>query len=202
MSTDTRSEILPFDFASPLYQANPEGYASQVRDLEPIHWSDAAHLWVITRYEDCQEILKNHDFGRGDTYRIVTQPGEALLPVEQMRYEWMLFRDLPDHTRLRSLVHRAFTPRILRTLQPAIGDIMDRLLLEYADRNEINLIDAVCYPLPLTVIAVLLGVPVEDWELFRRYADDLRGVLEVDKTDEQIENGNRLANEMKIIFAT
>jgi cytochrome P450 len=85
----------------------------------------------------------------------------------------MLDRDPPDHTRLRSLVSKAFTPRVVETLRPRVQDIVDDLLDEVASAHAMNLVEDFAYPLPVVVICELLGVPVADQERFRGWGLDI-----------------------------
>ena len=74
-------------------------------------------MWLLTRYDDVKLMLQEKRFGRGpEFHRIATRAGEPLMPVERMRFNFFLFRDPPDHTRLRSLVSRAFTPRLVEKI--------------------------------------------------------------------------------------
>jgi len=168
--------------------------------LEPIHWSEAVDLWVLTTYDDCQAILKHPHFGRGDGWRINPPGDEPLMPVEVFRSELMLLRDPPEHRRLRQLVQKAFTPTVINNLRPIIYDIMDELLREYENKHEINLVEAIAYPLPIMVISAMLGVPKEDWSIIRRYSKDIGGIFEAIRTQAHIDAGNRLAIEMRAYF--
>ena len=85
----------------------------------------------------------------------------------------MLDRDPPDHTRLRGLVSKAFTPRALESLRPRIQQIVDGLLDQIERRGEMDLIEEFAYPLPVIVICEMLGVPVEDHERFKHWGRDI-----------------------------
>jgi cytochrome P450 len=89
----------------------------------------------------------------------------------------MLRRDPPDHTRLRSLVSKAFTPRAIETLRPRIEALTATLLEALATRREVDIIAEFAVPLPVTIIAEMLGIPAEDRHTFKRWSDHLAGFL-------------------------
>jgi cytochrome P450 len=110
--------------------------------------------------------------------RLARSPEElARVPAvpEAMRYlrHQMLSRDPPDHTRLRRLVSKAFTPRMVEQLRPRVQAIADSLLDSVAGRGEMDLIDEYAFPLPITVIAEMLGIPAADRDRFRQWSDAL-----------------------------
>src|SRR5437879_12754597 len=84
---------------------------------------------------------------------------------------WMLFRDPPDHTRLRKLVSKAFTPRALEAVRPRVVEIVNHLLDNFAGRDEVDLIADLALPLPVTVISELLGLPIDAQAHAREWAD-------------------------------
>ncbi len=90
----------------------------------------------------------------------------------------MLVADPPDHTRLRTLVQKAFTPRMVERLRPRIETLVEEALNAAGERGGMDLVADLAYPLPVTVIAELLGVPVEDRAAFRRWSDALVGALD------------------------
>jgi cytochrome P450 len=104
--------------------------------------------------------------------------GEALSKV-------LLFMDAPDHTRLRGLVNKVFTPRSVEQLRPRIAEVTDELLTPLRSAGRFDAIADVAYPLPVTVICELLGVPATDRELFRRLTRDMAAVVDLDATPEQ-----------------
>ncbi|NIP28917.1 MAG: cytochrome P450, partial [Gammaproteobacteria bacterium] len=85
-------------------------------------------------------------------------------------------------------------------LRPAIHDIIDHLLAEYENQHEMNLVEAISYPLPIMVISEMLGVPKEDWHIIRQYASGLAGVFEQLRTQQDIDDGNKLVVQMKQYF--
>lgn len=135
-------------------------------------------FWFFTRYEDCVALLKDQRFIK-DADKIMTEAQRAFFapsnPVEAALNRHMLNLDPPDHTRLRSLVHKAFTPRMIENLQDRIEEISAELLdgIAQAGLREFDLIEQYSYPLPVIVIAELLGIPKDDQDSFRRWTKAL-----------------------------
>ena len=107
--------------------------------------------WVLTRYEDADAMLRDHERFGAEDRRFYDAGLTTLLDI-----------DPPDHTRLRALVSRAFTPRSVRGWHDRVQAIADRLLDAVAGQDRFDLIATLGYPLPVTVIAEMLGVPAED----------------------------------------
>jgi cytochrome P450 len=143
-------------------RADPYSVYKQFRDLGPIRLPDS-NLIVFSSYRDCDEALR-HPAASNDrlkstvAQRLFAQSGMVRPPGPPM----FLFLDPPDHTRLRKLVSKAFVPKVVNELQPAIAELVDGLLDRIAERGRFDVISDLAYPLPVTVICRLLGVPLED----------------------------------------
>jgi cytochrome P450 len=152
-----------------------------LRDHDPVHWSASLNAWAVTRYADvfeifCEPIKFSSDrFRKVDTKYASNRP--AVRQVGELLDDWLVFRDPPDHTRLRSLLQKSFTPTHLNKSRERIQGTVDGLLDLVADRGEMDFIRAVAFPLPAPVIAVLLGAPVEDLELIKDWSDRLAAYL-------------------------
>ena len=163
-------------------QRYPYDKYAQLRNKDPIHRLRLINGWVLTRYEDMEQVLKNHAlFGR-DTWN------------SAIEFKNMLFVDPPDHTRLRSLVSKAFTPRSVAALEPGIHRIVDDLLDVTMNHDRFDLISMFAYPLPVMVIAVMLGVPTEDIDLFKKWSHDIALSIEPILNEEQ---GSRIMEARK-----
>ncbi len=176
MTISTLERLNPF---LPEVIADPYSVYSHYRETDPVHWGIAANrqlsgAWYLFRYEDVMQVLEDRRFGReGHKVRddIDTAPvPKAYKGFSSMVSNWMVFRDPPNHTRLRLLVNKAFSPKTLENIRPAIVDIADGLLDRVGERVEIDLIDDFAFPLPVMVIAALLGVDPEDRFAFREWA--------------------------------
>jgi cytochrome P450 len=152
------------------FLADPYPMYHRLRAEDPVHHSPLG-FWVLTRYEDVVSVLRDANFAKEAIAAFVAQRlgVEATVGIGIS----MLDRDPPDHTRLRSLVSKAFTPRVVEGLRPRIQQIVDELLDGVEDRRAMDLIEEFAYPIPVIVICEMLGVPVEDHERFRGWSLDL-----------------------------
>jgi cytochrome P450 len=159
-----------FNPMDPEFVADPYPMYHRLRAEDPVHHSPLG-FWVLTRYPDVLAMLRDP--------RLVKEPiaafvaarfGVAVPPGLGLS---MLDRDPPDHTRLRGLVSKAFTPRALERLRPEIQQIVDGLLDEVRGRGSMDLIEEFAYPLPVRVICEMLGVPVKDHERFKAWGVDI-----------------------------
>ncbi|MDQ3792218.1 MAG: cytochrome P450 [Actinomycetota bacterium] len=165
------------DLLDPAFKANPYPTYAELRSTAPVHrveLPDGLGIWLITRYDDVLAVLKDERLVK-DWRKVLTSEQLAQVPpippVMEALSRNMLDMDPPDHQRLRSLVSKAFTPRLIERLRPRVQAIADGLLDAVQDRGEMDLIDDYAFPLPITVIAELLGVPAEDRDSFREWSD-------------------------------
>ena len=150
---------------------------ARLRARDPVHRSRLMQAWLFSRYADVDTILRDHRHFSSDTRkRPASRSRKASLPtVEEPS---MLFLDPPDHTRLRALVNKAFTPRVVAALEPRIREIMATLLDAVDDTSSFDLMAAVAKPLPTIVIAEMLGIPPEDRAQFAVWSDRRARILE------------------------
>lgn len=154
---------------------DPHTVYARLRERGPVHrvrWplSDAYHeTWLVVGYEEARAALADPRLAK-DTERI----GFRFLDEEWIG-KHLLAADPPQHTRLRGIVTRAFTARRVAGLEPRIQEITDRLLDEMLPRGRADLMDALAYPLPITVISELLGVPELDRARFRKLSNEVVG---------------------------
>ncbi|HEY1014632.1 MAG TPA: cytochrome P450 [Herpetosiphonaceae bacterium] len=158
--------------------AKPHTYATyaRLRAEAPIFKASLPNgdpLWLVTRYEDVVAIFKDERFAKN--FRNAMTPEQlATMPVgglSDFAHRNMLFIDPPDHARLRSLVARGFTPARIEALRPRIQQIADELIDALPAGEPFDLLDAYAFPLPITVISEMLGVPHEDREQFRVWSN-------------------------------
>lgn len=164
------------EFFNPDFTANPYPTYAELRRSAPVHRIAMPHgqgLWLITRYEDALAALKDPRFVKDRRQALLpAQVAQmpSLPPAAQLLFENMLSLDPPDHTRLKTLVHKAFAPRLIQQLQPRIREIADFLLDQVAPAGQMDLINDYAFPLSVTVIAELLGVPSADTLNFQRWS--------------------------------
>ncbi|PYN87991.1 MAG: cytochrome P450 [Candidatus Rokuibacteriota bacterium] len=159
-----------FSPMDPEFVADPYPTYHRLRAEDPVHHSPLG-FWVLTRYEDVSAVLRDARFIKEPLAALVA----ARFGVEVPRGVGlsMLDRDPPDHTRLRSLVSKAFTPRVVEGLRPRIQQIVDGLIDRAQAAGSMDLIEEFAYPIPVNVICEMMGVPVEDHERFKGWSLDI-----------------------------
>ena len=167
--------------ATPEGRADPYPRYAALRERAPVHRS-AFGIWTLTDYEDCQLLLRHPGVGKDfssamNSLGLSDADREAQDRFRNDRSN-MLVTDPPDHTRLRGLVTRAFTPRTVEKLRPRIVTLVDELLDTF-DPGEVEVMDALAFPLPVTVIGDMLGVPFEDRPLLRPLVRSVTAILEL-----------------------
>ncbi|MFC8384411.1 cytochrome P450 [Nocardia sp. NPDC057272] len=176
----------PGIFASlldPAQRADPYPLYAQIREQGPIRLGNAPVV-VLSSYRDCAAVLRDRAASVERHHASIPMgptPVHDLagtLSSELSGTASMLFRDPPDHTRLRRLVAKAFTPTVVRGLEPRITAITDAALDRAAERGELDLVQDLAYPLPITVICELLGVPLRDEPQLRRWSTLLARALD------------------------
>ena len=174
---------IEIDPLSPEFQANPFPVYDTIRREDPVHYFERFDSWVVVRYADVVDILRDPRFivtNLGDNQDMIEAakhlPGlEAVL--EGFR-NMMLFQNAPNHTRLRGLVNKAFTPRVVERLRPRVEEIVASLLDEIDGAESADLIADFAVPLPVIVIAELLGVPAADRARFKAWSAHLAVALD------------------------
>ena len=164
--------------------ADPYPLLSELRETAPVHKLGFADFWILTRFEDCRAALRDPRLGN-------PEPGDDVPTLivgssrESGRSRSLLWLNPPDHTRIRSLVSRAFTPRRVERLRPAVEAMTRELLDPVAEAGECDLVEALAFPLPANVISELVGVPVADRDWLRPLVSDLAATLEPNRQPEE-----------------
>ncbi|HZO43705.1 MAG TPA: cytochrome P450 [Methylomirabilota bacterium] len=159
-----------FNPMDPEFLADPYPTYHRLRAEDPVHHSPLG-FWVLTRYEDVSSVLRDPRFVKEPLAALVAARFGAEVPRGVGLS--MLDRDPPDHTRLRSLVSTAFTPRVVEGLRPRIQQIVDDLITRAEAAGGMDVIEEFAYPIPVNVICEMLGVPVADHERFRGWSLDI-----------------------------
>ena len=148
-----------------------------LRDHDPVHWSESLQGWIVTRYADVREVFNQPARFSSDRFRKLGPRFKSDRPevraVADVLADWLVFRDAPDHTRLRNLLQKTFTPRHLEKNRDGIQITVDSLLDHVAARGEMDFIRDFAFPLPALVIAILLGAPKSDIEDIKDWSDRL-----------------------------
>ncbi len=185
--------------------ADPYPALAAIRGVQPVFRSASLGGWVVTRHADCKALLKDQRLSAdrmGPFFAHMPDDRRARVErLEAMVTRWAVFVDPPDHTRLRGLMNKAFSPRAIEGLGPLVARRVDALIDAFAGRGRIDFIRDFAYPLPATVIADLLGVPLEDVDLLKRWSDDLGAfVLTARATPDKYERAEAAAREMETYF--
>lgn len=169
----------PLRLFDPGFFDDPYPTYASLRSTAPVFWDDRLGAWVLTRYDDVATALSDPRLSREGKrnerfFEHLDEIGEGhLRPVHRLLSAMMLFADPPRHTRLRALVHQAFTPRLMASMRPYVQAIVDGLLDEVRPSGRMDVIRDLAEPLPLIVIGELLGLPAEDRVQFARWSQDI-----------------------------
>lgn len=170
--------VHPFDLWSPEARVDPLALCARMREEAPVARvlspTQRVPMWIVSRYRDAQELLKDPRFIK-DRYKLPDEDRLRYFRVEEIGQidKHMLNADPPVHTRLRALVSQAFTARRVEALRPRITAIAQQLLDAFPPDGSVDLLESFAFPLPITVIAELLGVPAEDQPRFREWTTTL-----------------------------
>ena len=156
-----------FNPLSPEVIRNPYPYYHRLRGRDPVHYSPLG-FYVATRHADVSFVLRDKRFGKDFAGRMIRKFGKEILeePVYRSMRHWMLQQDPPDHTRLRGLVVTAFTARRVEDMRSRIQEIIETMIDRVVHRGHMDLIADFAFPLPVTVICEMLGIPAGDRVMF------------------------------------
>lgn len=150
------------DLFSDDMRRNPYPVYDRMRSESPVFHFAPFDLWLIFDYEGVRRVLGDQAAFSSDL---------SLVPGLGNPGQWFIFFDPPRHTKLRALIAKAFTPRMVANLEPRIRGLSRELLDGMIDRGEADLVEVFSTPLPMRVIAELLGVPASDWPRYKRWSD-------------------------------
>ena len=203
---------LLFNPLDPAFRVDPYSFYARLRAEAPVYQTPVGS-WVLSRYADCSAALRDHarwssDLRNNATYQRALAEGRVDPSQEALgKTPPFLILDPPDHTRLRGLVSKAFTPKVVEGLRPHVHQIVDELLDAVIAKGSFELIEDLAYPLPITVICELLGVPTEDRFTFQQWSRQLsRGldpeeVLPPDAIEQRRLAGNAFADYFRALIA-
>ncbi len=160
---------MEFNPLSPEVTANPYLYYAELRNKAPVIWLEPFQSWALSRYADVDFALRNPQIFSSSVF--TAEALGDLNPVPEV--PWILDMNPPDHTRLRKLANKGFTPRLIRTLEPRVQAIIQELLQPLQSQPESDLVSMFSGPLPTTVIAEMLGVEPERRDDLKVWSDDV-----------------------------
>src|SRR6266496_545118 len=151
-------------FGSHALEEVPQTYSwfEEMRTQHPVFYNERMHLWQVFRYEDVSAVITDYNRFSSQAFGVT---GSFLKDT-------LIEKDPPDHRKLRNLVNLAFTPRAVARLSDRITQITQELLDQVRLEGKMDVVSDIAFPLPAKVIAELLGVPSEDWNIFQRWARD------------------------------
>lgn len=161
----------------PAFLADPFPLFRRMQDEDPCHWSPRLKAWVLTRYDDVRRVCLDREMSsdRLRPFFAALPPPEAQRIVDIVRYLslWMVFRDPPEHTRLRRLTSKVFHVKSMQAMRPRIKALIGTLLDGIGGRGEFDFIGEFAGPLPALVIMDMLGVPADELARVKRLSDDM-----------------------------
>ncbi|MGB8644874.1 MAG: cytochrome P450, partial [Anaerolineae bacterium] len=177
------------------YALDPFPFYREMRGNAPVAFDRERYSWSVFRYEDVQQVLSewkdfSSQFGGPGSAENTSSPFAAS----------MISNDPPRHRQLRNLVTQAFTPRAVDSLAARIAVLVNGYLDAVMDKGEMDVIHDLAYPLPVTVIAEMLGIPAQDRERFKRWSDAVVAIGDLDNVDMSALSHNQAVMEMSGYF--
>ena len=166
-----------FDPLAPQTLSDPYPIYARLRAEAPVQKSPAG-VWLVLGYDAAVQILRDHDRFSVDHSKRKDHESLGPTPAERGMENIMLFKDPPDHTRLRGLVNKAFTPRVVERMRTRIEQIVNDLIDAVELRGEMDVIEDFAYPLPVTVITEMLGIPESDRDSFKHWSRQIAPILD------------------------
>ena len=170
------SATQPVNIISAEFKADPFPFLARLRAADPVYRTtlpDKTPVWLLTRYDDVTALLRDERFTKNRRRALTTEQLRKLPwtpPMFRPLERNMLDLDPPDHTRLRALVHKAFTPTLIEQMRSRTQAIADELLDRVMSMDEMDLIKDFALPLPMTIITEILGVPAKDHDKFHKWS--------------------------------
>lgn len=185
---------------------DPYPFYARMRSTDPVHRLPIGLIWLASSYDHVSEALRDPRFSNDERNAALHSIGSGYeeTPFGSIAEAMMVFRDDPDHKRLRDLVQKAFTRRVIENLRERVASLVDELLNPIIERGRGELMSEFAYPLPVIVICELLGIPVEDRGQFMHWAHDFATRFEVQqlRTPEMEERGNAATSALMEYFET
>lgn len=198
---DVNDALAGFDVDSPEFIADPYPALNALREAAPIVWNERSGQWFVTRFAEVSGILRDRRLGRNYTHLYThaefgrPEPDTRWADFHQHERWSLLALEPPDHTRLRRLVSKVFTPSAVAALRPMIEATSHELLDRCAELGQFDLLADYAQPYSVAVITSMLGVPRADTQQLLDWSHDIVKMYELSTTDEQRASANRSAGE-------
>ncbi|WP_414582084.1 cytochrome P450 [Scytonema sp. PCC 10023] len=194
-------EAFTFDPLLPEFIADPYPIYHRLRSNDPVHLNFMG-FWVLTRYADIKAVLRDPRFSHTDLPKRIKDKNHYLDrqqgnfdALAQATNKWLFFLDPPDHTRLRKLLSKDFSPNMVKLMRPQIQEIVDELIDSLQDRGSMEIISDLAIPLPVLVVARILGASVDTHSQVKLWAKELSRVFEPLKSLETYVYLNKITQE-------
>jgi cytochrome P450 len=170
------------DMFTPEVIADPYGYYGRLRDEDPVHWNDTYGLWVITRHDDVTWMTRHNELFSSAVFRNDPRPAYPAIDESDLGlYEYVrnyqadqfIQHDRPEHLDMRKIVHGYFTPKAMESWRPFVVNAVKELLDAAEEKGEMDVMRDLATPLPVLVIAQMMGVPAQDRPYVRELAEKL-----------------------------
>lgn len=181
---------LAFDPWDPAFVADPYPAYAELRARGRVHYFEPSDQWLVPHHADVSALLRDRRLGRTYLHRFTHEefgrmpPPPEHEPFHVLNDHGMLELEPPDHTRIRRLVSKAFTPRTVERLRPYVHRLADELVASLVEAGGGDLLTEVAEPLPVAVIAEMLGIPEADRGLLRPWSADICGMYELNPSEE------------------
>ena len=170
------------DMFTPDVIADPYGYYGRLRDEDPVHWNDTYGLWVVTRHDDVTWLTRHNELFSSAVFKNDPRPAYPAIDESDLGlYEYVrnyqgdqfIQHDRPEHLDMRRIVHGYFTPKAMESWRPFVVNAVKELLDAAEEKGEMDVMRDLATPLPVLVIAQMMGVPAEDRPYVRELAEKL-----------------------------
>jgi cytochrome P450 len=173
---------IPDDMFTPDVIADPYAYYGRLRDEDPVHWNETYALWVITRHDDLVWLTRRHELFSSAVFKNDPRPAYPAIDESDLGlYEYVrhyqgdqfIQHDRPEHLDMRRIVHGYFTPKSMEAWRPFVVNAVKQLLDEAEEKGSMDVMRDLATPLPVLVIAEMMGVPAGDRRYVRQLAEKL-----------------------------
>lgn len=190
----------------PAFREDPHPFYHRMRGEDPVHFSPTVGVWVITRYADVMTALRDSRISASARHwrhydKFFRKSADGSSPMAATYDRWMLQMDPPDHTRIRGLFTKAFTPRVVERMRTSIQRITDNLIDGFIARGTMDLMPDFAFPLPIRVIADMLGVPDADHDRIQHWSEAILPSLTPALSAKAAEAVNTSVTEFRNYFA-
>ncbi|MBM9509847.1 cytochrome P450 [Actinacidiphila acididurans] len=198
------SDLVKQLFTSEEARADPYPLYRALRETAPVHRAEGGRVF-LTRYADCAALTRNPALlAQSESWMDKASPGWRQHPAVVQNIETILFKDPPEHSRLRRLVNRSFTPRRVALMREDIGRLvdraLDRLADEAADGTAVNAYALLAETLPIAVVGTLIGIPEQDWKVLHDPVSEVMQVVEVGVGQDKLARADDGARQLNAYF--